>query len=124
MDEPIKIVHRYKNNNGRLQYHIYIFIGDIPSNILKALKKIQDKQLYDSLIELTLDEYKLLENQYGSKWYNKFFNTYHINYSIEYIRKFKKNTDELIKKFGQKWFDEHITEHKLIEKNYCIAMKH
>ena len=121
MNDPIKIVHKYKNNNGRLQYNIYVFVGDVPSIILKTLKRIQDKTLYDSLIELSVDEYRILENHYGSRWYNKFFNTYHINYSIEYIQKFKKISDELIKKYGQKWFDEHIKEHKLMEKKLLYS---
>ena len=27
MDDPIKIIFRYKNNNRKIQYHKYIFIG-------------------------------------------------------------------------------------------------
>ena len=50
MDDPIKIIFKYKNNNRRIHYHMYVFIGDIPTNISKNLKKIQDKQLYESFI--------------------------------------------------------------------------
>lgn len=121
MDDPIKIIFKYKNNNNRIQYHKYIFIGDVPANILKILQKIQEKQFYESLIELSKDEIKTLEKFYGDKWYLKFFNTYHINYSIELIRKFKKNSDELIRKLGQKWYDDHIKEFTLMDKTILYS---
>ena len=37
MDDPIKIIFKYKNNNRRTQYHTYIFIGDQPKNITDIL---------------------------------------------------------------------------------------
>jgi hypothetical protein len=125
--DPIKLVYRYKNNSRRLQYHIYIFIGDVPPNISKILKKIQDKQLYDSFMELADSEFSSLNNFYGSRWYTKLFNTYHINHSIDQIRKNKKQQDELIKKFGQGWYDEHIKAFELMERkilyNYATLIK-
>ena len=40
MDNPIKIIFKYKNNNRKSQYGLYIFIGDIPNKIYSILKKI------------------------------------------------------------------------------------
>ena len=51
--EPIKIIYKYKNNNSRIQYHVYIFTGDVPNNVMTILKKIQDMSLYDALTEIT-----------------------------------------------------------------------
>ncbi len=33
MNDPIKVIFKYKNNNRRVQYHMYIFVGNIPNNI-------------------------------------------------------------------------------------------
>ena len=61
MNDAIKIIFKYKNNNRRTQYQIYIFVGDVSNNILKVLKKIQDLSFYDTFINLTKEEIKLKE---------------------------------------------------------------
>lgn len=73
MDDPIKIIHKYKNNNGRVQYHINIFIGDIvDENCMRILRKIKDMDLYTSLTSLDSREIEILEKNYGEYWYEKF----------------------------------------------------
>ena len=79
MHEPIKVIWKFKNNNRRTQYSQYIFIGDVPQNVMKVLRKIKDLNFYDTLIQITKDEYGVLEKRYGKKWYSYFFNTYHLN---------------------------------------------
>lgn len=116
MDEPIKIIYKYKNEHRRTQYNMYIFIGDVPNNIMKVLKKIQDLQLYDSLMALSNDEIDTLNKFYGYKWYTKFFNTYHINATFEYIKKNNKIQVEIIKKLGKDWYNLHIVSFDLMEK--------
>ena len=37
MDDPIKIIFKYKNNNKQYQYNINIFIGKVSDKILKIL---------------------------------------------------------------------------------------
>lgn len=111
MDDPIKVIWKFKNNNRRTQYHIYIFIGALSSDVIKPLNKIKDLNLYDSLIHLSDSEYKKLEKKYGSKWYEKFFNTYHINFTIDQIRESKSMKKELTTKFGEKWFNDHINSY-------------
>lgn len=112
----MKIIFKFKNNNKRIQYHIYIFVGDVGKSIINILNNIQDKSLYDSLIFLSKSDYTKLVNQYGETWYKKFFNTYHINNTISIIKNSSQQKKELIDKYGQKWYDEHIDKFKLIDR--------
>ena len=82
-NQPIKILWKYKNNNRRVQYNTYIFIGNVPKDIYKVLETIQDYSLYETFVKLNKQEYFILEKYYGAYWYRNFFNTYHIN--IHYI---------------------------------------
>ena len=95
---------------------MYIFVGDIPKSVLAVLKTIQDKNLYNSWISLSDKELNILIKFYGDYWYKKFFNTYHMNYIINMAKELPNYKKELIKKFGQKWYDIHIKDHKLIER--------
>jgi len=80
MKDPIKIIHKFKNNNRRIQYKVYIFIGSlIPNDIYKLLESIKDKDFYTSLNSLSIADYNKLVNFYGEFWYEKFFISYHIN---------------------------------------------
>jgi hypothetical protein len=114
--EPIKIIYKYKNNNRRSQYHIYIYIGDVSPSIMEILTKIENKNLYNSWISLNNKEILQLNNMYGKHWYKLFFNTYHINYIINMALEVSSNKKALISKFGAEWFKEHIQSHKLIDK--------
>ena len=58
---------------------------------------------------------------YGEKWYNKFFNFYHLNNSILQITESSVLKNELIQKYSQKWYDEHIISHKLMEKKIIYS---
>lgn len=116
MDDPIKVIFKFKNNNRRIQYHIYIFIGKISDDIMKILKQIQDKSLYDSLVFLSSSDYNKLIYYYGELWYKKFFNTYHINSTIQIIKKNPQQQRELLDKYGKEWYEKHIEKFKLIEK--------
>lgn len=121
MKEPIKLIWKYKNNNRRTQYNLYIYIGEVSKPIMKILDKIKDLNFYDTMINLTKDEYMQLEKFYGDKWYKYFFNSYHINTSIYSIIESSVLKNELIQKYSQKWFDEHIISHKLIEKKLIYS---
>ena len=64
MDNPVKIIYKYKNNKNRIQYQLYIFIGSlIDNNVIKILTKIQKLSFYDTLIYLTSKDIELL-NKY------------------------------------------------------------
>jgi len=74
MKDPIKIIHKYKNNNRRIQYKIYIYIGSlVPKDIMKILDLIIDNDFFSTLNFLNKTDYEILENFYGKLWYEKFF---------------------------------------------------
>jgi len=113
MNDPIKIIFRFKNNNKRIQHNMYIFIGEVPKNIISILNKIKELSLYNTFITLSKIEYDRLVKFYGDDWYRKFFNTYHINFTVHIIRKSTQQQKEIIKKYGKSWYNMHIEEHKI-----------
>lgn len=122
MNDPVKIIWKYKNNNRRIQYNTYIFIGNlVPRGLQEILNKIADLKFYDTMIKLHKDEHKKLEDFYGSEWYLKFFNIYHINSSIMIIKDSPTQKNELIDKFGNAWYDKHINSRQLIEKKLIYS---
>ena len=121
MNNPVKLIWKYKNDNRRVQYNIYYFIGNVPNNIFTILKKIENLNFYDSLIELHDDDYSKLEKYYGNKWYQKFFNYYHLNLSISVITETSSQKNELIEKYGDKWYNEHIENYNIIDKKLIYS---
>ena len=61
MKDPIKIIHKFKNNNRRVQYKVYVYVGSlVPKDIMKILESIADKDFYTTLNTLTNNEYILV----------------------------------------------------------------
>jgi len=88
MDKPIKIIHKYKNRNRKIQYNVLIFVGNLLSESTnKVLKKIKDKNLYDTLTEINERDIEIMTKEYGSKWYKYFFIDKHIKHTFEKIIK-------------------------------------
>ena len=113
MDDPVKIIHKYKNNNGRIQYHIHIFLGDlIDENCMKILRKIIDFDLYSSLTNLEDREIDILEKNYGEFWYEKFFNSYHINNTKEITQNNATRMKELRSIYGDSWVKKHFVDYR------------
>lgn len=110
MDDPIKIIWKYKNVNRRIQYNKYIFVGPVESDIMKILDKIKDLSLYETWIRLTENEYQQLDNHYGKKWYYKFFNSYHIQNIINIVRSTNSQQMELEGKYGATWYNDNIND--------------
>jgi hypothetical protein len=109
MDDPVKLIFKYKNNNKKKQYNLYIFAGNVPNKIKNILIKIKELSLYDSLINLTRDEYTVLKDFYKDDyWYYKFFILDHINYLINLIKKDNTLKNKLISKLSKTWFEDHI----------------
>jgi hypothetical protein len=122
MNDPIKIIWKYKNDNRRVQYNTYIFIGNqVPLDIQKSLDKIINLNFYDAIITLNKTEYKKLEDFYGLEWYNTFFNTYHVHHSIQLIKESSTQKTELLDKFGDKWYEKHISNKQLIDKKILYS---
>ncbi len=116
MNDPIKIILKYKNQNRRIQYHTYIFIGSVSKSIMSILNKIKNLSLYDGLILLSKLEYNRIEKYYGSVWYKKFYNTHHTNYIINNVKKSPQQRQELLDKYGKNWYKTHITGYTSVDK--------
>ena len=66
MDNPVKLIYKYKNLNKRVNYEIFIFLGTfLDDNVKKILRKIENLSFYDSLIELSIKEVDILINAAG-----------------------------------------------------------
>ena len=128
MEDPIKIIHKYKNNNRRIQYQIHIFIGDIvDSDCMKILQKIKTMDFYTTLVSLDDRERGVLEKNYGEYWYEKFFNSYHINNIKETIPKNPAKMKELETLYPKEWITEHFLNYlkriQVTTYNYEYAVK-
>ncbi len=121
MNDPIKIIFKYKNNNGKYQHHIYIFVGDIPSPILSILKKIRASSFIESLLMLDQKDFNKIKDFYGEYWYKKFFNTHHIEYMIKQIKNNNTRVKSLVSKYGKEWYAKHIEGFQLIEKSLVYS---
>ena len=111
MDDPIKIIYKYKNSHRRTQYHIYIFIGGlVPKNILNILKTIKDWSLFECLDGLSDKEIRQITQEYGPFWYNKFFNSQHVDFTKKNVEATPAKKKVIIEKFGEKWYNEHFIE--------------
>ena len=118
MNSPIKIIYKYKNDNRKIQYQYYIFVGSLLSpNLLKVLKKIQDSNFFDTLLNLSDREIELLVNFYGEYWYKNFFITEHLIFSINNISKSAQRRNDLIQKFSKEWYEKHINNMKYITRS-------
>jgi len=120
--QPIKIIHKYKNNNRRIQYIIYIFLGFIiDEELINILESIKKKKLFDSINFLSKSKINILENKYGEFWYQSFFNRYHI---IDQFNNIMKNKDKLKiieSKMGIKWIQKHISDIPIKKRDYSFA---
>jgi hypothetical protein len=114
MNDPLKIIFKYKNNVKKVQYHTYIFIGSlVPKNVSNILDKIKDKNLIDSLLLLTKEEQSIIVKEYGDYWYEKFFNNYHINHIKKQVIQSAVLKKKIIDKYGNNWYEFHFIERDL-----------
>jgi len=118
--EPVKIIFRYKNNNGAIQYHTYIYLGEISNEVNKILNKIKNEDLFRSLDLLNVGEIKTLEDNFGENWYSYFFNIHHISYTIDEIKNNQGKLKKLKSKLSIKWITQHVDDYKLIEETVSI----
>lgn len=122
MQDPIKIIHKFKNNNRRIQYKVYIFIGSlIPKDIDDILELIINKDFYMTLIMLNTQQYNSLVNYYGEFWYDKFFISYHINSQKQIINSNITKKNALITKYNETWYNKHIVNLSIAKLSYSFA---
>ena len=127
MKDPIKIIHKIKNNNKKIIYKVYIFIGPlVPKKIIKILEAIIDLDFYSTLSELQKTDIEELENYYGSHWYQYFFLSYHLETQKVHIDATIEKKNYLIKNYGEEWYNTHIQSDKVFHKNinYTFASQY
>jgi len=125
MKNPIKIIHKFKNNNKIIQYKVFIFIGSLlEDNIMKILRIIEKKDLISSLKLLTDKQIKEITNFYGEDWYTKFFTSYHINGQRQKLRDSTKDRKELENKMGKEFVEKLISNIIIKRRSYSYASSH
>ena len=122
MQDPIKIIHKFKNNNRRIQYKVYIFVGSlIPKEINTILELIMNKDFYTTLTMLNTQQYNSLVKYYGEFWYEKFFISYHINSQKQIINNNNTKKNAIIAKYNKTWYNKHIVNISNIQLSYSFA---
>ena len=122
MKDPIKIIHKFKNNNKKIQYKVYIFVNNIISEeIINCIELIKHKDFYDSLILLSNKQYNLLQEYYGENWYEKFFISYHLKSQKKIIENTLLKKNKLEQKYGKEWITNHINKEFIQRITYSYA---
>ena len=122
MKDPIKIIHKFKNNNKNIQYKVYIFIGSlVPKKVMNILNSIINKDLYTTLNTITKLEYEVLENFYGEFWYDKFFISYHVKNQRRIIDGIGTKKKLIETKYGKEWYIKHINKPPIKKVSYSFA---
>ena len=115
MNNPKKIIFKFKNKNRRVQYHTYIYIGPLLSNNdRKIIESFKDKSFYETLIDIKKKQVKVLSDIYSEYWYKYFFNFYHLENEISKIKNNPTKKNILKKKFGNNWIKDHINSNKTV----------
>ena len=121
MDRPYKVIWKYKNDNRYAQYHVYVFVGNLRSNLDSIFKKIEDLNFFETLTELSPNEIKKLEDAYGDDWYKSFFNMYHTAFMISQIDSNASMSKDIKAKFGDEWYNNHIRSHKWADRKLLYS---
>ena len=125
MKNPIKIIHKFKNDNKYIQYKVYIFVGNlIDDSLMKILKYIEDKDLLTTFNLLSTKEIKQLESYYGEKWYEFFFISDHINFQINNVKNNSSKRKTLELKFGKEWVNKFLNELVIKKVSYSYAISY
>ena len=122
MDNPIKIIHKFKNDNRRVQYKIYIYIGsNVPTSIQKILDYITNKDFYSMLSTISKTDYKEIEDYYGQYWYEYFYTSYHLDMQKKQISNTQTKVKTIQDKFKKDWYGVHINKSSSKHSPYSFA---
>jgi hypothetical protein len=122
MNVPIKIIHKFKNNNRRVQYIIYVYIGsNVDNDIMSILETIKNKSFYECYESLSKVKLDLLTKYYGNKWYTSFFNRYHLSDQFNNILKNANKLKTIESKMGKEWVLLHLSSPLLRRITYSFA---
>jgi len=92
---------------------MYVYVGLIGKRYEHIFKRIENLNLHDTLLEITLAEEKELNNGFGDFWMTKFFNIYHITSFVLSLEQQNSNAKaELFKKYDNRWLQNFINKFK------------
>jgi hypothetical protein len=112
MERPVKVIHKYRNANRRMQHILYVFVGNLIGDPERsALQKIKDLPLLESWLVLTPAEHTALEDWYGKRWYQYFFHSDHIQFTLQQIRENPSSRDKLVAHLGAEWVEHNTIEY-------------
>ena len=122
MINPIKLIYKYKNNNKRKQYALYIYLGkNIDDDTLTILKQITYSSFIEALEKLSVKNEKHLSKVLGLWWYKSIFIIDHLDNEISRILKIKVLKDKFIGKYGLEWFNNHLGQYQTNKKNITVS---
>ena len=122
MDNPIKIIYKFKNENKRVQYLTYIFLGSLlEEELIDIIESFRNKNFFDTLNNLSKVKIDKLQEYYGEYWYKFFFNKYHIKKQINSILKNITKKNQIENKFGKEWLNIHFKTSILKKTEYSFA---
>ncbi len=90
----------------------YIYVGELGKKYESILKKIENLNIYDTLITLTQEEELKLSKGFGDLWMIKFFNIYHISAFVNKLETKAEMKKELLKKYDGNWITKFIQKFK------------
>ena len=102
----IKLIYKYKNNNRKDIFLTYIYVGSSGKNCEKILKKIENLDLFNTIMTLSPDEEIKIKKLLGNEWISKLFNRHHISSFIKKINLSKDLSNKIKIKYGPTWMDE------------------
>jgi hypothetical protein len=103
---PIKVIYKYKNNNRKDIYLTYIYVGQIGKKCDKIFSKIENLDIFNTLMILTKEDEIKIKELLGKIWIDKLFNRHHILNFIKKISSSKNMNDKIKSKYGVSWMDE------------------
>ena len=122
MKDPIKIIHKFKNNNRRIQYKVYIYIGYlVPKEVMTILNSFIDKDFFLTLNTLSKKQYDELVNMYGEFWYQYFFISHHLKSQSNMINNNQTKKKNIQDKYGKEWYDKHIINSPVKKLSYSFS---
>jgi hypothetical protein len=122
MNDPIKIIYKYKNIHRKVQYAYYIFLGEyVSESVINILDKIKELNFFDTLIKLSSSEYKTLHKAYGDYWYEFLFIKNHIVHTKDNIKSSNVKIKLLKDKHDDLWYRKHFIDYKIYRRQLSFS---
>jgi hypothetical protein len=111
--KPYKMIWRYKNRNGRLQWNTYVFVGNVEPKVRRVLEKFTDLSLFDTLTTLSQQDREILEKPWGVAWFRHFFITAHMEHFFSSLHKTPTRLQQIEKIMGVGWVKKYEVQEKV-----------